>query len=434
MILPTSLIRRVFMKPTESSKKKNFKALIISPYAPPAANGSGLMIYNLLRYFPEDSFAVLTEHQDDNPVIAHTKLRATYYYYGNHITSTFTSAENTNTKKTLQQKVKDHARKVPFLSALLQIPFFSYTVIKIVRAGLIAIKNEKPTMLVGYSDIGPCLVATYILHRITKVPFSLYFYDMYLGNKLPYVYNKMAQFFEPKLFKRVSHVFVMCGPLYRHYKEKYHPKSIEIIYNSLIDMSPSPLQRERKEGDSLTILYLGNVYWAQEGALKNLIQAIGNINDIKIKLLLYTSASKTHLESLNIRESDIVHIDTCLPEEVPQVLAQSDIAFAGLSFDTPWPNLINTSSPGRLCDFLRSNTPILIHAPSESFLTSYARERDFAFVVDSNNVAALEKTIREIYNSDKSIISSKVKNAQLAGIENHTAKTSSEQYYKVLVS
>lgn len=407
------------------------KILIISGYTPPATNGSGLMMFNLLSQFPPHSLALVTEGLDKNPAIAHLVLPAPYYTYGDSLTSFDIKKE----KQTILDTLKNILKRIPVIKTISSFLFLLYLIRKIVKKGLEAVAKESPTMLVGYSDVGANLIATYILHKKTGIPFSLFFYDMYKGNKLSFPFRVAAYFFEPRLIKVAKHIFVMCDPLQQHYQKKYNRNDITIIYNSLLPENNTALEKGdlHTPGETLRIAYLGNIYWAQEQALLNLAEVIKEITEISITLTIYTYNPKEHLSKMGIHEDVSIHITKCLPEEVSQVLAKSDIAFVGLSFDTKYPQLINTSSPGRLCDFLRSNTPILIHSPKESFISMYARKNDFAYVVDENSVEKLKQEILTIANSKEGSLL-KVDNAHKTYAQNHDAIRNAKLYYETLIS
>jgi glycosyltransferase involved in cell wall biosynthesis len=413
------------MVTSTNNNSEEFKALIISGYTPPATNGSGLMMYNLLKYFPENSFAFLTETIDERPSLVQYRLPVPYYCYGNKLTSLSFDVSKGGFLPHLRKFIKNS----PLAKLLSQFFYIPYLIRKIVIDGKLAIQKEKPTILIGYSDFGANLCATYILHKITKVPFALYMYDAYADNKLPFVFKMLAKILEPKLFKEAKHIFVMCDKLKEHYTVKYSRNDIHIIYNSLIDMNLS--ESKNKINETFTIAYIGNVYWAQINALHNLIKAVKELKDIPVLLTLYTSHTKAHLHELGVYEDENIHFTTCLPEEVPSVLSTIDLVFVGLSFETKHPILINTSSPGRLCDFLRSETPILVHAPKDSFLTMYAKKHDFAFVEEENNSHKLAQTIRTIINNPKEQ-KQKIENAQNIGKLNHSAEKEAKIYCSVL--
>jgi len=286
-------------------------------------------------------------------------------------------------------------------------------------------KKEETDILVAYSDIGPALIGTYLLAKKHKLPFSLFFYDLYLGNKLPFVFNILARYFEPKLLKNAKHVFVMGDALHDLYQNRYQRNDIKIIYNSTTE----PEHKYPYEGsDEYTINYLGSVYWAQIDAIKDLIKALPLVPE-KPLLKMFTTHSKEYLNEVGIFETDQISFHSCMPEEVPAVLNKSSVNFIGLSLSTPYPNLINTSSPGRLCEFLRSDAPILIHAPAESFMVKYATRENFAFISTDSNPTELAKVISNALRSESE---DKVSNAHRVLASNHNPEINAQDYWRVV--
>lgn len=400
-------------------EKSTDKKLIISAYAPPSKSGSGLMMWHLISRFPKESFAILTaEKTDGNETY---RLDAPYYYYG----TSLTSLRFNDTNDTLPQKLRRYAKNFPPTNFVGQVFYAIRLIQRAVRVGSAAIEKEKPTMLIGYSDIGPALIGTYLLSKKYRLPFSLFFYDLYAGNKLPLIFRILAQFFEPKLIRDAKHIFVMCDALKELYQKRYGRTDLTIIYNSTA-LIEAPSLKPLKEQ---VITYLGSVYWAQIDALKDVISTLLLIT-VQTRLKLFTPHSAQYLNEVGIFESDRVSFHTCTPEEAPSVLNSSSLNFIGLSLNTPYPNLINTSSPGRLCEFLRADVPILVHAPKESFLASYAEEHDFAFVSTTSNTEELARII----NIALSGSTEKVYNAHSILDKNHDPEKNALLYWNKLSS
>jgi hypothetical protein len=74
----------------------------------------------------------------------------------------------------------------------------------------------------------------------------------------------------------------------------------------------------------------------------------------------------------------------------------ADILFLPLAFASPYPEIIRTSSPTKLGEYLCAGRPILVHAPSDSHLAQFARERGFGVVVDQPGPELLVDAILEI--------------------------------------
>lgn len=392
------------------------KLLVISGYAPPSNSGSGLMMYNILSQFPKNSLVILTSDNNQNTELQKYRLDAPYYYYGNNLLS----LKFNENKKSYLQKLKMVIKNFPPTKLVAQIILFFYLPFKITRLGLKITKKEKIKSLLGYSDFGPNLLATYLLHKITKLPFSIHFYDMYQGNKMPILFKLLSKYLEPKIFAKAEKIFVMCDELKEYYEDKYHKKT-EIIYNSIfIQQNELNAITTKSPNNFFDIIYLGSIYWAQENAVLNIVKAIEKINNIPIRLFLYTPHSEKYLNSIGINKSNKIFFSSCLPEQVQEVFKNADLLYLGLSFTSKYTKLINTSSPGKLCDYLVSARPILIHSPKKSFLTKYATLYNFAYVVDENDITKLKENIESIYlKHDKN--EEKINNAIKIAFTNHNA-------------
>lgn len=408
---------------------KNFKKfLIISSYAPPAISGAPLMMYNLLRYFPEDSFCILTSSFGiDKQADKNRWLRVKYFFF-DHPFLTVTSHE----EAPFSFRVKAFLREFPITNFLGQIFFLFYSPFQIVRLGKKIIDKEKIELLLGYSDHGPAILSTYILHLMTKRPFFLFFYDLYYGNRFPLLYKLLAYFLEPKIFHEAEKIFVMSEKLQDYYSKKYH-REIILIRNSIpIEEKQLPKFFSHSgpyKTEPYKIVYTGTIYWAQIDAIKNLISAVKEIKQPKIQLWLYTPHDKIYLNRRGIFENNKIIFDKVSPSKAKAVQKNTDILFVGLTFNKKYSLLINTSSPGKTYEYLISGRPILIHAPKDSYLSQYAKKHNFALVIDEPDIEKLKRGILElIQNQD--LAKNLVENAKKTAILYHDAKKNSFEFQR----
>ena len=197
-------------------------------------------------------------------------------------------------------------------------------------------------------------------------------------------------------------------------------KKITIIYNSTFPEPYLKLHTDYNPKPPYNILYTGRIYWPQIRSLKNLIKAIEEIKDIDINLKIYCPNPKDYLEKLGIVETEKIKIFSAPPQKMPQIQTQADILFLPLSWHTKSQKIIDTATPGKLTDYLITNRPILIHAPSSTFLAQYAKENNFALVVDEEDIEKLKNAIKTLlFNLEfaKQII----ENAKATFFKNHDA-------------
>jgi hypothetical protein len=402
------------------------KKLIISAYAPPAAGGSGLMMFNLLSQFPKDSFVLLTSDKNEDIALEKFRLNVDYYYYGNKFWSLNLAPQKENYLSKIKRKLKDNV----FAKFFLQIILFFVLLYRISREALRIIKKEKIDSIVVYSDIGFVLSAALLVSWLKKKELNLFFYDMYLDNKMPFFFRFVSRLVEPLLFKRAKNIFVMCDYLQTHYKKKYGRDCV-VVYNSIFLPEHLPVNDYKTINSTkkITVVYLGSVYWAQMGAVKNMINAVCSVDDREVEFILYTPHSAKYLNDCGFFENEKIKFSYCVPEDVQSKFAEADILFLGLAFDTGFDELINTSSPGKLCDYLISGRPILVNAPEKSYLVTYAQNNGFARVVIKNNSEELKNALMEMVQKDNNNM---VQNAIVSVKKYNDAQLNFNTYYKSL--
>lgn len=405
------------------------KILIVSSYAPPAIGGPQ-NLYNLLRDFPENSYCILTSFYNIDNVSAKTGmwLKGKYIFYDNPSVS---GSLKTNSEITKEQpfrliinKLKHLVKRIWFLGALGGIFIIVSQIIMMVRTGIKTIKKEKIEIMLGISDYGPAMISTYLLHKITQKPYDIFLFDIYKNNFYPVVpAGFLAKIFESKILKNAEKIVVTNeGTLnyyIRIYGEEMRKKSI-IIHNSTFPESYLKLHTDYNPKPPYTILYTGRISWPQIGALKNLIKAVNEINDIDLKLKIYTPSPIDYLKKIGIEKSEKVEILVAPPQDMPQIQTKADILFLPLSWHTKSQDIINTATPGKLTDYLISSRPILIHAPSSSFLSQYAKDNNFALVVDEENIEKLKSAIKTLL-FNKTFAKQIIENAKNTFFKNHDA-------------
>lgn len=406
---------------------KTRKILIVSAWAPPAIGGPQNM-YNLFSQFPNDSYCVLTSYYgiDEYSARNGTWLKGKYIFYDNPgFSDTPESRPEMSRESSGRKAIKRlrHAVKKNDILKIILGPFLIFSqIIMIVRAGLRAIGSEKIEVMLGVSDFGPALISTYLLHKISKKPYVLHFYDIYFGNFHPWPGNLLARFFERPLLKNAETVIVTNDGTREFYETRYGKDfaKFTVIYNAVFPTERVPAGPPRDPKEPRTILFTGRIYWAQAESLKNLVKAVDGIRDGKIKLLFYVPQPPEYVRSIGFDLSKIT-LASAPPDKMPEIQSKADILFLPLSWHTKSPQIIATATPGKLSDYLASGRPILIHAPAWTTLARYAKENDCALVVDENDVGKLREAIVKLL-TDKKLGQKLARNAKNLFAKNHDAK------------
>ena len=147
-----------------------------------------------------------------------------------------------------------------------------------------------------------------------------------------------------------------------------------------------------------TIVYTGAVYEAHYSAFRNLIAAIDTAGIPGLKLHIYTSQSETRLAMNGIKGPVVIHRN--LPNDrMPDIQRRADLLFLPLAFASEYPDIIRTSAPGKIGEYLASGIPVLVHAPRESFVSWYFSRYQCGLVVSDDDPALLSEAIRTLLSN-----------------------------------
>lgn len=412
------------------------KILVVTKWAPPMIGGPK-SLYNLLTLFPPDSLVVLTSADAIDPLSAGTGawLPARYIFFDREEGADFRGdgiPDGVSSREFLPSRRPDPVRRFRFLGRnAVEVLYLLRNVPKIVRAARRAIREHGVTMLLGISDDGPALIGTFLAHRYSGLPYALYLFDLYRGNDLSSSLRFVARATEPGLLREAAVVVTTNEAtedlLRRRYGGSFRS---EVVHNSAF---PEEFERSRRTDPArppYTIVFTGNVYWAQEHAVLNLVRAMDHLRDLPVRLLLYIPSPT---EKIRAAAADRPNIDlTSAPQSgVARVQCDATLLFLPLSWGTKAPEIIATATPGKLTDYLASGRPMLVHAPDDSYVSRFTREHGTGIVVDRDDVRALADAIREFLR-DPSAADRYAGNALRIFGERHDARKNSRKLWSIL--
>ena len=149
----------------------------------------------------------------------------------------------------------------------------------------------------------------------------------------------------------------------------------------------------------IRIVYTGSIYSAQADAVRDLIEALERMGG-RFELHVYSGQSEATLAQQGIH-GRFVHVHEHLPHDAALVAQQqADILFLPLAFCSDIPEVIRSSSPAKLSEYLVSLRPILAYAPPGSFVCKLISESGAGLVVDTQGPSALILALREMENKE----------------------------------
>ena len=149
------------------------------------------------------------------------------------------------------------------------------------------------------------------------------------------------------------------------------------------------------------IVYTGAIYDAQYNAIRNLLAALELRPHLRAKVHLYTRYARDQLMNEGLSRDKIVYHDPVLPTLMPGIQRAADILFLPLALHSAYPELINTSNPAKMGEYLAAGKPILVHAPADSFIAWYFREHECGLVVDSEAPALLAEAVERLLSDEQ---------------------------------
>ena len=154
-----------------------------------------------------------------------------------------------------------------------------------------------------------------------------------------------------------------------------------------------PLERSRP----LNIVYTGSVYSAQADSLKRLSEAIDLLNAEGFSLHLHVHGPQPCQDVLReLPTRGIAFHPPVSNTESAALQVQADILFLPLSFTCEFPQLIRTSAPGKFGEYLASGTPVLVHAPGDSFPITFVKQHACAAACDLPDSRELARSLAEM--------------------------------------
>ncbi len=354
---------------------RKIKTLIISETVPPMVQGPAIMLRNLLKEFPEGSYCVLTKEINWRGKLDESSRLPCTYYYVNRAYSSY--------------KTKLHR----LLSQILE----QLWIFKIVFKGLKIIRRERISNILAFSNEGDLLIASYILHKLTKRPLFLYMLDVYEEMIRVRIRKIIASIFEERIFRAARQIFVMSENLRSHYLNKYNLNT-EFMPHPVVLSNYHGQVKEDKKDDCKTIIYTGNVWIPQIESLVDMCRVVDSMKGVRF--IVYTDRSAEELKQKGIYGNN-VFVRFAGHSQISEIQRNADILYLPLAFNTPFPLMIKTASPGKMPEYLAAGRPILIYAPDYSYVVQHARKYGFGFVVDKQSENELKKGLTALLSNDK---------------------------------
>jgi glycosyltransferase involved in cell wall biosynthesis len=198
----------------------------------------------------------------------------------------------------------------------------------------------------------------------------------------------------------------MIGPneyICQEYQRRYEIPHI-LVHNPCDkeELEEEPFTHWPDEVGKIKILYTGAIYHANFDCFRNLIIALESLEIYRPELHVFTAQTASDIEIQGIKHNRLYLHDHIPYKDVLGYQRQADILFLPLGFASPYPEVIRTSAPGKLGEYLASGRPILAHVPGNSFVAYYLKKHQCGWIVEQNNPVQLADVIIKIIKDAES--------------------------------
>ena len=360
--------------------KGRTKVAVMSEYLPPAPTWSGQasVLYRLLAGVDRESYCLLSRVDFDAPEyrFAARRLPAPYYHLGNAVSHSPERARG-------RERWTIRARR-------------GWSMIRAVARGVAAVRRERCGALIAAPDRVEDLPIAFAVSRLTGTRFYPYLFDDYATKWTGPREHAFARRVERFLLKRAGGVIVPNEYLGEDLRRRHGVESTVVHnpYDVSLYESPRPREVEVLRRPA-TIVFTGAVYEAHYGAFRDLLEALGRLGTGVARLHVHTASDPALLARQGLTGPIDFH-PHAPAVTVPSIQQEADVLFLPLAFDSPYPDIVRTSAPAKMAEYLAAGRPILVHAPANSFVSSYFRRHGCGVVVDEDDVAALMQALERV--------------------------------------
>jgi glycosyltransferase involved in cell wall biosynthesis len=261
------------------------------------------------------------------------------------------------------------------------------------------LRNPIEAIIACSGDIAD-IPAGYLVSRLLGIEFYTYMFDDYVYQWIGF-YRSFAKYIAPWIFRKNVRLIgpneYICDEYARLYGMPYaivrNPCSSEELCRSVYKSWPC-------EPNKIKVIYTGAIYHANYDCFRNLIRAMDMITTHSLELHIYTAQTIEQLGAQGIQGSR-VHVHSHVSSD--QILTEqhkADILFLPLAFESPISEVIRTSAPGKMGEYLASGRPVLAHVPADSFVSHYINMHQCGIVADKNDPDDLARHILKLVLDD----------------------------------
>jgi glycosyltransferase involved in cell wall biosynthesis len=354
---------------------------LISHTLPPSPSGQAVVLYRILSGINQAKYYLIDSRGDSlqtNPGLnSPFQLQAQYRHLRQEL-----RINNLN--------VLGFSYIRSIVNLLLRIGTRTKNILSIVR------REPGTTAIVACTGDLVDIPAGFLASQVAHIPFYAYIFDDFVfqwtgSNRL------FSKLIAPFIFKHCAGIIAPNEFICEEYQQRYRV-SPSLVRNPCDkdELLKESFSKWPTEDGKFKITYTGTVYHANLDCFRNLINAMESLSKYNLELHIYTAQTQEQLEKQGIKSKQ-VFIHSHVPyNDILEQQRQADILFLPLAFDSPIKDVIRTSAPGKMGEYLASGRPILAHVPTDSFVSYYFKKYQCGWVADQNDTHELASVIKNL--------------------------------------
>lgn len=256
-------------------------------------------------------------------------------------------------------------------------------------------RRERCGAIVGATADLANLPAAFFAAKLIGARFYAYLFDSYEFQWTSRAERRVAHRLSHLMFRRAKGVIVPNDAL-RCEIEARHGAEATIVPNPFERLAAPATDLAQRGERQVIILFSGAVYHVNAGAFRNLVAALAAPGLERVELHLYTAQSPGELAAYGIRGERVFVHGHVPPGDAARLQQRADILFLPYAFDSPVPEIMLTSTPSKMSDYLAAGRPILVHAGADALVCDYFRAHRCGIVIDRDEPAALAAAIADL--------------------------------------
>lgn len=280
-----------------------------------------------------------------------------------------------------------------------------------------AIRRENPDCLYIHYPNGAFSSAAYLEAKRAKLPYVFY-QDILWEERESGAELDLAREYEAAVIQDAKTCVAITEFAAEHQSKKHGKEFITIPHT--LDADEVPTSIDERMNDVPVIHFAGGIYpQMNQDSVERLIEAVKKTGrKVEFEFCSPDVPASLANEPINwkyLSKSDLLNAQR-----------SADILFLPQAFSSKSGQMITHNFPTKTMEYLCSGTPILVHSPSNSYLSDLCRNEGFGVLVEEPDVDQLASAIIKLLDSEELRRTSVERAIALAH------KRDSRHWYKVL--